>query len=90
MITKDDLKHLSKLSKIDLSEDEYKTYVIQIEKIVKYLDKLDEITLDQTELYPITKKISELRDDESREYNTYISNFIKNKKNRFVKGPRMN
>jgi aspartyl-tRNA(Asn)/glutamyl-tRNA(Gln) amidotransferase subunit C len=90
MITKDDLKHLSKLSKIDLSEDEYKTYVIQIEKIVKYLDKLDEITLDQTELYPITKKISELRDDEAREYNTDISNVIKNKKNRYVNGPRMN
>ena len=44
MITKDQLKHLSKLSKIDLTENEFETYTKQIEKIIKYLDKLYQIS----------------------------------------------
>ena len=47
MITKDQLKHLSKLSKIDLTENEFETYTKQIEKIIKYLDKLDEISFEE-------------------------------------------
>ena len=49
MVTKDQLKHLSKLSKIDLTENEFETYTKQIEKIIKYLDKLDEISFEQDE-----------------------------------------
>lgn len=90
MITRENLKHLSKLSKIHLSQDQYENYVKQIEKIVKYLDKLDEISLDQTELYYTTKEIADLRADEAKEFNNEIINMLKNKKNRFVKGPRMN
>lgn len=90
MITREELKHLSKLSKVHLSEDEYENYTKQIEKIVKYLDKLDEISVNQTELYSISKEISDLRDDEAKEFNNEIINSLKTKKNRFVKGPRMN
>jgi aspartyl/glutamyl-tRNA(Asn/Gln) amidotransferase C subunit len=49
MITKDQLKHLSKLSKIELTENEFETYTKQIEKIIKYLDKLDEISFEESE-----------------------------------------
>ena len=51
MITKDQLKHLSKLSKIDLTENEFETYTKQIEKIIKYLDKLDEISFEENNRY---------------------------------------
>ena len=47
MVTKDQLKHLSKLSKIDLTENEFETYTKQIEKIIKYLDKLDEVSFEE-------------------------------------------
>lgn len=90
MITREDLQHLSKLSKVYLSEDEYESYAKQIEKIVKYLDKLDEISVNQTELYSIFKEISDLRNDEAKEFNNELLNSLKTKKNRFVKGPRMN
>ncbi|MFB5599645.1 MAG: Asp-tRNA(Asn)/Glu-tRNA(Gln) amidotransferase subunit GatC [Nitrososphaeraceae archaeon] len=90
MITREDLQHLSKLSKVYLSEDEYENYAKQIEKIVKYLDKLDEISVNQTELYSIFKEISDLRNDEAKEFNNELLNSLKTKKNRFVKGPRMN
>lgn len=91
MITKDELKHLSKLSKIELSEEEYETYVKQIEKIVGYLDKLDEISLnEEMESYSMIKKISDLRDDKVNEFDRDIQKVIKNKKDKFVRGPQMN
>ena len=91
MITKDELKHLSKLSKIELSEEEYETYVKQIEKIVGYLDKLDEISLnEEMESYSMIKKISDLRDDKVNEFDRDIQKVIKNKKDKFIRGPQMN
>ena len=90
MITKDELKHLSKLSKIELSEEEYETYVKQIEKIVGYLDKLDEISLNEMESYSMRKKISDLREDKVNEFDRDIQKVIKNKKDKFVRGPQMN
>ena len=90
MITKDELKHLSILSKIELSEEEYETYVKQIEKIVGYLDKLDEISLNKMESYSMIKKISDLRDDKVNEFDRDIQKVIKNKKDKFVRGPQMN
>ncbi|HLN35377.1 MAG TPA: Asp-tRNA(Asn)/Glu-tRNA(Gln) amidotransferase subunit GatC [Nitrososphaeraceae archaeon] len=90
MITKDELKHLSKLSKIELSEEEYETYVKQIEKIVGYLDKLDEISLIEMESYSMIKKISDLREDKVNEFDRDIQKVIKNKKDKFVRGPQMN
>ncbi len=65
MITKDQLKHLSRLSKIDLTENEFETYTKQIEKIIKYLDKLDEISFEENNpsLLLYFKKLSELRED---------------------------
>lgn len=90
MITKDELKHLSKLSKIELSEEEYETYLKQIEKIVGYLDKLDEISLNEMETYSMIKKISDLREDKVNEFDRDIQKVIKNKKDKFVRGPQMN
>ena len=90
MITKDELKHLSKLSKIELSEEEYETYLKQIEKIVGYLDKLDEISLIEMESYSMIKKISDLREDKVNEFDRDIQKVIKNKKDKFVRGPQMN
>jgi aspartyl-tRNA(Asn)/glutamyl-tRNA(Gln) amidotransferase subunit C len=90
MITKDQLKHLSKLSKIELSEEEYETYVKQIEKIVGYLDKLHEISLNEMESYSMIKKISDLRDDKVNEFDRDIQKVIKNRKDKFVRGPQMN
>lgn len=90
MITKDELKHLSKLSKIELSEEEYETYLKQIEKIIGYLDKLDEISLNEMESYSMIKKISDLREDKVNEFDRDIQKVIKNKKDKFVRGPQMN
>lgn len=93
MITKDQLKHLSKLSKIELTENEFETYTKQIEKIVKYLDKLDEISFEEAKSLsslslPLTK-LSDLREDAVIEPITNIDKVSKHLKDKFVKGPIM-
>ena len=91
MITKDQLKHLSKLSKIELTENEFETYTKQIEKIVKYLDKLDEISFEEAESFsslPLPK-LSDLREDTIIEPTASIDQISKHLKDRFVKGPVM-
>jgi len=92
MITKDQLKHLSKLSKIDLTENEFETYTKQIEKIIKYLDKLDEISFEENNLSLLLlsfKKLSELREDTIIEPTLNIEKIAKNLKDKFVRGPVM-
>jgi aspartyl-tRNA(Asn)/glutamyl-tRNA(Gln) amidotransferase subunit C len=90
MITKDQLKHLSKLSKIDLTENEFETYTKQIEKIIKYLDKLDEISFEENNLSLLFfKKLSELREDTIIEPTLNIDQIAKNLKDKFVRGPVM-
>jgi aspartyl-tRNA(Asn)/glutamyl-tRNA(Gln) amidotransferase subunit C len=93
MITKDQLKHLSKLSKIDLTENEFETYTKQIEKIIKYLDKLDEISFEENNpsllLLLSFKKLSELREDTIIEPTLNIDKIAKNLKDKFVRGPVM-
>jgi aspartyl-tRNA(Asn)/glutamyl-tRNA(Gln) amidotransferase subunit C len=91
MITKDQLKHLSKLSKIDLTENEFETYTKQIEKIIKYLDKLDEISFEENNpsLVLYFKKLSELREDTIIEPTLNIDKIAKNLKDKFVRGPVM-
>jgi aspartyl-tRNA(Asn)/glutamyl-tRNA(Gln) amidotransferase subunit C len=92
MITKDQLKHLSKLSKIDLTENEFETYTKQIEKIIKYLDKLDEISFEENNPSLVLlsfKKLSELREDTIIEPTLNIDQIAKNLKDKFVRGPVM-
>lgn len=90
MVTRDDLKHISNLSKIELSEDEFEKYTKQIDDIIKYLDKLDDIKLDEEEAYFSFKRLSDLRQDQAKEFGEDIMKIVKNRKNRFVKGPIIN
>ena len=91
MITKDQLKHLSKLSKIELTENEFETYTKQIEKIIKYLDKLDEISFEEDKSLSslALTKLSGLREDTVVEPTADIDKVSKHLKDRFVKGPVM-
>lgn len=88
MVTKDEIRHLGWLSRIELSDEELERYTLQIEKIVAYLDALDELELEKAEPIKAKKKIADLRTDEVQ---TFGSDALgtPNRKNGFVKGPRM-
>lgn len=91
MISQEDLHHISKLSKIHLSEKEFEIYSMQIEKIIEYLDKLDEINLNESNDYKIsiTKNICELRKDGHVPFTGNFKRMRKNDDEGFVKGPKM-
>jgi aspartyl-tRNA(Asn)/glutamyl-tRNA(Gln) amidotransferase subunit C len=88
MITKEQVKHLGWLSRIELSDDEIEKYTAQIEQIVSYLDTLDSMPLEQAEAARPKKEFADLRPDEPAAFGadplgtTY-------RKDGFVKGPRM-
>ena len=88
MVTKEHVKHLGWLARIELSDAELERYTVQIEGIVKYLDKLDAIPLEQVKTIVTKKKFADLRSDEPAEFDGDALG-TKYRKDGFVKGPRM-
>jgi aspartyl-tRNA(Asn)/glutamyl-tRNA(Gln) amidotransferase subunit C len=88
MVTKEEVKHLGWLARIELSDEELERYTGQIEEIIKYLDKLDTIPLEQVEPIVARKKFTDLRPDESTGFEGDALG-TKYRKDGFVKGPRM-
>lgn len=88
MVTKEQVKHLGWLARIELSDEEIERYAAQVEGIVKYLDKLDLMPLEQEKPAGARKKFSDLRPDEPAEFEGDALG-TKYRKDGFVKGPRM-
>jgi aspartyl-tRNA(Asn)/glutamyl-tRNA(Gln) amidotransferase subunit C len=89
MISNDEIKHLGWLSRLELTDGEIVRYAFQIEEVIKYLNKLDSISLSEVEPVRLKKKISELRKDDVKPFEGDALEVAKNRKNGFVKGPRM-
>ena len=89
MISKEEIKHLGWLSRLELTTEELDRYVFQIDEIIRYFDKLDTIPLSQTERTFLTKEVSELRDDKNRVFKWDTLQGLKNRKDGFIKGPKM-
>lgn len=88
MVTKEQVKHLGWLARIELSDAELDRYTSQIEEIIKYLDKLDTIPLEQVKPIVARKKFVDLRPDEPADFEGDALG-TKYRKDGFVKGPRM-
>ncbi|HZC20145.1 MAG TPA: Asp-tRNA(Asn)/Glu-tRNA(Gln) amidotransferase subunit GatC [Nitrososphaeraceae archaeon] len=89
MISNDEIKHLGWLSRLELTDEEIVRYALQIEEVIKYLNKLDSISLSEVEPVRLKKKISELRKDDVKPFEGDALEVAKNRKNGYVKGPRM-
>lgn len=87
-VTKEQVSHLGWLSRIDLSAEELERNTTQIEEIIKYLDKLDSISLGEAETISIKKEYSSLRDDIPHEFGADPFGAVQ-RKDGYVKGPRM-
>jgi aspartyl-tRNA(Asn)/glutamyl-tRNA(Gln) amidotransferase subunit C len=88
MVTKEEVKHLGWLARIELSDAELERYTKQVEEIIKYLDKLDTIPLEQVKPIVARKKFEDLRPDEPAPFEGDALR-TKYRKDGFVKGPRM-
>ena len=89
MVSRDEIKHLGWLSRLELTEEEISKYTLQIEEIIGYLDKLDSISLSEIEPVRSRKKIFELRKDWIESFKGDPLESSKNRKDGFIKGPRL-
>lgn len=88
VVTREEVKHLGWLAKLEMSDSELQRYTAQIEEIVNYLNKLDTMPLEQVEPIMLKKKFSELRKDTPETFEDRVLGTAY-MKDGFVKGPRM-
>ncbi|TLX86028.1 MAG: aspartyl/glutamyl-tRNA amidotransferase subunit C [Thaumarchaeota archaeon] len=89
MISKDELEYLAQISKINLSEDEAKKFPEQLDKTIEYIDILEELASDDSNVLDLQEmSFDELRDDVVR-----MSGGLRITKNLtedgFLRGPKM-
>lgn len=68
MITKKEVEHIAELAKLNLSEEEKVEFTHQLNDIISYMDKLNE--LDTTNVEPLTHPVpvvNVFREDERKE-----------------------
>jgi aspartyl-tRNA(Asn)/glutamyl-tRNA(Gln) amidotransferase subunit C len=88
VVTREEVKHLGWLAKLEMSDAELQRYTAQIEEIISYLNKLDTIPLEQVKPIAMKKKFSELREDDPENFDDTVLG-TRYRKDGFVKGPRM-
>ena len=88
VVTREEVKHIGWLAKLEMSDAELQRYTTQIEEIINYLNKLDTIPLEQVKPIAIKKKFSELRKDSPENIEDAVLG-TGYRKDGFVKGPRM-
>jgi aspartyl-tRNA(Asn)/glutamyl-tRNA(Gln) amidotransferase subunit C len=88
VVTREEVKHLGWLAKLEISDAELQRYTTQIEEIINYLNKLDTIPLEQVKPIAVKKKFSELRKDAPENFEDTVLG-TGYRKDGFVKGPRM-
>ncbi len=86
MIDKDKIIHLAWLARLEI--DNVDLYEEQLNKIIEYFNILDEADTKSEPQY-IIKDIELFREDIPKKYEEDIFNMLNNKKDRFVKAPKM-
>jgi aspartyl-tRNA(Asn)/glutamyl-tRNA(Gln) amidotransferase subunit C len=89
MVSKEEIRHLGQLSKLELTDQELQKYESQIEEIIRYLDVLDRLSLDEIEPVQSTIKVSELRKDNVETFQGDALKNVKYRKDAYIKGPRI-
>ena len=89
MVSKEEIRHLGQLSKLELTDQELRKYESQIEEIIRYLDVLDRLSLDEIEPVQSTIKVSELRKDNVETFQGDALKNVRYRKDDFIKGPRI-
>ena len=87
MVSREIITYLCRLSQLELSEEELVKYEIQLEEIIKYLDKLDGATFSDVGPILLERDFNQLREDNAKSFEFDALGNIKNRKGSFVKGP---
>jgi aspartyl/glutamyl-tRNA(Asn/Gln) amidotransferase C subunit len=63
----EELKKITEICKIKLEKEEYEEFVKELEEIISYFSKIEEIEVGNEELHYVNEIYNPLRDDESEE-----------------------
>jgi aspartyl-tRNA(Asn)/glutamyl-tRNA(Gln) amidotransferase subunit C len=88
MVSKDEIRHLGWLARLDLSEEELSKYESQIDRIIQHFDILDSLELDIMEPTYLTKSVRNLRLDKAKDFGENVLPKTKNRKDGYLKGPK--
>lgn len=89
MVSKEEVKHLAWLARIELDDKELQVYTTQVEQIIGYFDILDKISLENVQVSQRSVSYTKFRDDVPKESSDNALSVVKNTKERFVKAPKM-
>lgn len=89
MVSKEEVKHLTWLARMDLTDKELEVYTKQVEQIIGYLNTLDKISLENIKPSRMSIDYTKFRDDTVIERGEDALSVVKNLKERFVKAPKM-
>lgn len=89
MVSKEEVKHLAWLARIELDDKELEVYTKQGEQIIGYFDILDKISLEDVQVSQRSVSYTKFRDDVPKESSDNALSVVKNTKERFVKAPKM-
>lgn len=88
MVSKDEIRHLGWLARLDLSEEELSKYETQIDQIIQYFDVLDGLDLDIMEPTYLAKSVRSLRLDQAKDFCGNVLPKERSRKNGYLKGPK--
>ena len=87
MVTEEEIKHVSKLMKIDI--DDHKEYVDKVQSMIDYFDVLDSAGVESEEISMREIQISDLREDKYVPFNEKLIDKLNNYKGTYVRAPKM-
>ncbi len=69
MLTKEEIKHIAELARLDLNEEELKMYGEQLSSVLKYIEQLQEVNTEDIEpTAQVTGLENVLREDEVEDW----------------------
>ncbi len=87
MVSKEEIKHVSKLMKIDIID--HNEYVDKVQSMIDYFDVLDSADVESEEISMQEISISNLRDDKYIPYDEKLINKLNNYKGTYIRAPKM-
>jgi len=89
MVSKEEVKHLTWLARMELGDKELEVYTKQVEQIIGYFDILDKISLEDVQVVQRSVPYTKFRDDVPKESSDNALSVVKNAKEKFIKAPKM-
>jgi aspartyl-tRNA(Asn)/glutamyl-tRNA(Gln) amidotransferase subunit C len=89
LVSKDELRHLGWISRINLSEEEIETFHHQLGDTIKYIDVLETFDSENLSLDYLEVDFSNLREDKTIEFTRDLILKSSLAQEGYVKGPKM-